>query len=102
MIKCLLLKTGITVVSEMLEVGAEVGEPDCHLFNPKKEFAIPKDWISRDESSLVNPCEITENGQLRRWPSCTDQRSLMIGSDNFLTIVDPSEQVMKHYKEVIG
>ena len=46
MIKCLLLKTGITVVSEMLEVGAEVGEPDCRL---------------------VNPCEITENGQLRRW-----------------------------------
>ena len=73
MIKCLLLKTGITVVSEMLEVGAEVGEPDCRF---------------------VNPCEITENGQLRRWPSCTDQRSLMIGSDNFLTIVDPSEQVM--------
>ena len=39
MIKCLLLKTGITVVSEMLEVGAEVGEPDCRF---------------------VNPCEITE------------------------------------------
>ena len=81
MIKCLLLKTGITVVSEMLEVGAEVGEPDCRL---------------------VNPCEITENGQLRRWPSCTDQRSLMIGSDNFLSIVDPSEKVLKQYMEVVG
>ena len=34
MIKCLLLKTGTVVVSEMLEVGAEVGEPDCQLINP--------------------------------------------------------------------
>jgi len=81
MIKCLLLKTGAVVVSEMLEVGAEVGEPDCQL---------------------INPCQITENGQLRRWPSCTDQISLTIGSDNFLTIVDPSEEVLKQYKEVIG
>ena len=81
MIKCLLLKTGITLISEMLEVGAEVGEPDCRL---------------------VNPCKIGENGQLNRWPSCTDQRSLMVGSDNFMTIVDPSEQVMKQYKEVVG
>tara|TARA_B100001094_G_C18074269_1_gene741744 strand:+ start:327 stop:572 length:246 start_codon:yes stop_codon:yes gene_type:complete len=81
MIKCLLLKTGTVVVSEMLEVGAEVGEPDCQL---------------------INPCEIGENGQLSRWPSCTDQKSLMIGSDNFITIVDPSESVLKQYKEVIG
>ena len=81
MIKCLLFKTGIIVVSEMLEVGAEVGEPDCQL---------------------INPCEIGENGQLSRWPSCTDQKSLMIGSDNFITIVDPSESVLKQYKEVIG
>lgn len=81
MIKCLLLKTGAVVVSEMLEVGAEVGEPDCQL---------------------INPCEIGENGQLSRWPSCTDQKSLMIGSDNFITIVDPSESVLKQYKEVIG
>ena len=81
MIKCLLLKTGTVVVSEMLEVSAEVGEPDCQL---------------------INPCEIGENGQLNRWPSYTDQKSLMIGSDNFLTIVDPSENVLKQYKEVIG
>ena len=81
MIKCLLLKTGAVVVSEMLEVGAEVGEPEC---------------------PLINPCEIGENGQLSRWPSCTDQKSLMIGSDNFITIVDPSESVLKQYKEVIG
>ena len=40
MIKCLLLKTGITVVSEMLEVGAEVGEPDCRLVNPCEITAV--------------------------------------------------------------
>ena len=80
MIKCLLLKTGITIISEMIEVGAEVGEPDCRL---------------------VNPFQIIE-GNLERWPSCTDQRTLMIGSDNFLTIVDPSQSILDKYKEVVA
>ncbi len=34
MIKCLILKTGITLIAEISEVGADVGEPDCHLINP--------------------------------------------------------------------
>jgi|TARA_B100001094_G_C18141429_1_gene778101 hypothetical protein len=81
MIKCLLLKTGITLISEMLEVGAEVGEPDCQL---------------------INPCQILENGEFSRWPTCTDQKTLMLGSDNFLTIADPSQEILNKYKEVTG
>ena len=34
MVKCLLLKTGITLISEITEIGADVGEPDCQLTNP--------------------------------------------------------------------
>ncbi len=80
MIKCLILKIGITLISEMSEVGADVGEPDCQLTNP---FRVP------DEEVFV------------RWPSVTDQRTLMIHSDSILTIVDPSEDIMKKYKEAI-
>jgi len=81
MIKCLLLKTGITIISEMIEVGAEVGEPDCRL---------------------VNPFSIDEEKNLKRWPIFTDQRSLMISSDSILTIVDPSQEVLEKYKEVVS
>ncbi len=80
MIKCLILKIGITLISEMSEVGADVGEPDCQL---------------------TNPFRVTDEEVFVRWPSVTDQRTLMIHSDSILTIVDPSEDIMKKYKEAI-
>ena len=81
MIKCLVLKIGITLISEMTEVGADVGEPDCQL---------------------TNPFRITDEAVFVRWPMVTDQRTLMIHSDSILTIVDPSEDIMKEYKEAIS
>ncbi len=81
MIKCLILKIGITLISEMSEVGADVGEPDCQL---------------------TNPFRVTDEEVFVRWPSVTDQRTLMIHSDSILTIVDPSEDIMKKYKEAIA
>ena len=35
-IKCLLLKNDIVLISEIVEVGTELGEPDCKLTNPFK------------------------------------------------------------------
>ena len=81
MIKCLVLKIGVTLISEITEVGAEVGEPDCQL---------------------VNPFRITDEGVFLRWPQFTDQRTLMMQSDSILTIVDPSEDILKEYKEALG
>ena len=80
MIKCLVLKIGTTLIAEMTEVGADVGEPDCQL---------------------TNPFRVTDEEVFVRWPSVTDQRTLMIHSDSILTIVDPSEDIMKKYKEAI-
>lgn len=81
MIKCLILKIGVTLITEIIEVGAEVGEPDCRL---------------------VNPFIIDEEKNLKRWPIFTDQRSLMISSDSILTIVDPSQEVIDKYKEIVS
>lgn len=83
MIKCLILKTGTNLIAEVIEFGDEVetGEPDCRL---------------------VNPFEINQNGQLNRWPFFTDQRSLMISSENILTIVDPSQTIHNQYKELVS
>ena len=81
MIKYLLLKIGTEIITEINEVGAEVGEPDCQL---------------------INPFRINENGQLNRKPLYTDQKSLMISSDSILTIADPSATILEQYKEVLG
>lgn len=79
MIKCLVLKYGITLISEVVEVQAELGEPDCQL---------------------VNPFQIVENN-LKLWPEVTDQRSILISSESILTIVDPKEDLIVKYKESI-
>lgn len=80
MIKCLLLKTGTTLITEINEVGGDVGEPDCQL---------------------INPFEIVSDGSLERWPSITDQRSMKIHSDSILTIVDPTQDILAKYKEFV-
>ena len=79
-IKVILLTNSERLVSEIVEVGADVGEPDCQL---------------------TNPFEVLDNGDLRRWPVVTDQRTLLTQSDSILTIVDPNDEVLKKYKEAI-
>ena len=81
MIKCLMLKEATNLIGELVEVDVELGEPDCRL---------------------VNPFQIDENNELRRWPSFTDQRTLMLQSDSILTIVDPNEGLLNQYKEIIS
>tara|TARA_X000000368_G_scaffold52131_1_gene37191 strand:+ start:508 stop:783 length:276 start_codon:yes stop_codon:yes gene_type:complete len=89
MIKVLILKHDSKVlISEIREVGAEVGEPDCELTNPV-EFVIDesKDWKER----------------LQRWPGqqVTHENKCMMSSDAILTIVDPHKELLDAYKEVI-
>ena len=56
MIKCLIFKNGMTLIGEVLEVGADVGDPDCQI---------------------INPVKVTDE-DLTRWPTVTDQRSIMV------------------------
>lgn len=79
MIKCLIFKNGLNLIGEVIEVGGDVGEPDCQL---------------------VNPFQILENSEMNRWPSITNQRSIMIHSDSILTIVDPNEKILENYKDL--
>ena len=79
MLKCLILKYGITLISEIIEVQVELGEPDCQL---------------------VNPFQVVEN-DLKLWPEVTDQRSILISSESILTIIDPKESLISKYKDMI-
>lgn len=80
MIKVLLLSTNEYVISEIVEVYAELGDPNCKLINPYKI----------DGDKLVS------------WiGDYTDQTEVMISSEKILTLVDPNEKYLTMYQEVI-
>ena len=78
-IKCLLLKVDNVIITEIVEVGSELGEPDC---------------------KLINPYRIDSEGNLTAWPDVTDQTEMMIHSDSILTIVDPKPEIIEKYLEL--
>ena len=75
-VKCLLLKVDTVIITEIVEVVSELGEPDC---------------------KLINPYEFTDDERLIPWPEVTNQRELMIHSDSILTIVDPKPELIEEY-----
>jgi hypothetical protein len=78
-VKCLLLKVDNVIITEIVEVGSELGEPDC---------------------KLINPYRIDVEGKLTPWIDITDQKEMMIHSDSILTIVDPKPEIIKKYLEL--
>lgn len=81
MIKCLLLQNGQVLISQIEEVVCDIGEPDCKLINP---FLIA-------ESDLTS------------WMSnYTDQKYILISSQNIITIVDPTEDLLKRYSLILS
>jgi hypothetical protein len=83
-VKCLLLKNDVVVVSEIVEVGSELGEPDCKLTNPYK-------LIGESNTQFLEP-----------WITFTDQTEIMIHSDSILTIVEPTEKITKLYLDLVS
>lgn len=84
MIKVLLLKNGSVLITEIEEVTAELGEPDC---------------------KLINPVEIldTEPLQFKKWlHDYTTQTTSMLSSDSILTIVDPHKIIEDDYKKFLS
>ena len=78
-VKCLLLKIDTVLITEIIEVGSELGEPDCKLINPYEYFG---------------------EGDMRPWPEVTNQTELMIHSDSILTIADPKLEIVEKYLEL--
>ena len=83
-IKCLLLKNDTVLISEIVEVGSELGEPDCKLTNPFK-------LVNQSDTYVLEP-----------WIDYTNQNEFMIHSDSILTIVDPTADLLSKYFEMIA
>ena len=84
-IKCLLLKNDIVLISKIVEVGSELGEPDCKLTDPFKLIKTGSDSYT-----------------LETWLDFTSQNEIMIHSDSILTIVDPTADLLSKYLDLIA
>ena len=78
-IKVILLSNQEIVVSEIEEVAAEIGDPNCKLTKPYK----------------------IEGGALHKWmQDYTEQNEIMISSDKIITLVTPSPLIFDQYSKV--
>ncbi len=69
------------LVSQIEEVGADIGEPDC---------------------KLVEPYILGENDTLSPWlVEFTNQNEFMISSDKILTLVDPKPTLLEKYENLL-
>ena len=80
-IQVLLLTNQMILISEIDEVLADIGQPDC---------------------KLINPCIIID-GKVSKWiPDLTPNTEMFMSSDKILTLVDPSKHILNEYRKVIA
>ena len=84
-VKCLLLKNDTVLITEIIEVGADIGEPDCKLINP---FRMVK---ATSDSYVLEP-----------WIDFSPQTEYMISSESILTLADPTSDLLSKYFEMIA
>ena len=79
-IQVLLLTNQTILISEIDEVLADIGQPDC---------------------KLINPCIIID-GKLSKWMSdLTPNTQMFMSSEKILTLLDPSEHILEEYLELV-
>ena len=78
-IKCVLVDVDNVLITEVEEIMAEPGEPDC---------------------KFINPYRFSEDGGMKPWIGATNQKEFMLRSEDILTIAEPTEEVIKRYKEL--
>jgi len=80
-VQVIVLVSGTVIISKIVAMVSELGEPDCKLINPYKivdKKLTP--WLS----------DFTD-----------DTSAIMISSDKILTLVDPKETLLNDYLSLI-
>jgi hypothetical protein len=79
-IKAIVLLNNQILISQISEVGADIGEPDCKLTNP---------YLLRDD------------GTMEPWLiNISRQDIFMISSDKILTLTEPMPTLIEKYEEL--
>ena len=80
MIKCVLIDVDTVIIAEVVELDAEIGDPNCKLINPY----------------IFNSID-----DMKPWKSeITNQTEFMIRSEDILTIAAPTGAVTDKYLEL--
>lgn len=79
--KVLALTNSLILISQIEEVGAEIGEPDCKLVKP---FLIKSD-------KTLEPFLL----------GYTKEDTFMMSSDKILTLADPTPTLLEKYEDLI-
>ena len=80
-IKLLILVNQQRLVSQIEEIGADIGQPDCKLTEP---------FIVGDDNTL-SPWLVES----------TNQSVFMLSSDKILTLVDPKPTLLEKYQDLL-
>jgi hypothetical protein len=80
-IKLIVLTNQQRLVSQIEEIGADIGQPDC---------------------KLTEPFIVGENNTLSPWlVESTNQSVFMLSSDKILTLVDPKPTLLEKYQDLL-
>ena len=80
-IKVLLLTNNQILITQIEEVGADIGEPDCKLISP---------FVVKQQQTL-EPFLL----------GYTKQNTFMMSSDKILTLADPTPTLLEKYEDLI-
>jgi hypothetical protein len=80
-IKLIVLMNQQRLVSQIEEIGADIGQPDCKLTEP---------FIVGDDNTL-SPWLVES----------TNQSVFMLSSDKILTLVDPKPTLLEKYQDLL-
>ena len=90
-IKLIVLTNKEILVSEVEEVGAEMGEPDCKLIHPVI-LKTTEEKITVEEGKVL----------LSPWlQAFTPDTTFMISSDKIITLAEPAENILEKYQALI-
>jgi hypothetical protein len=79
-IKAIVLTNNQTLVSQIDEVGADIGQPDC---------------------KLTNPYMLKDDGTMEPWLiNISRQDIFMISSDKILTLTEPMPTLVEKYEDL--
>ena len=80
-IKLLILTNNLKLVTQIEEVLADIGDPNC---------------------KMIEPYVVGEQDTLSPWlVECTSQNEFMISSDKILTILEPKPTLLEKYQNLI-
>ena len=88
MVQVILLKNDVVLISEIEEVGADIGEPDCLLKNP---YQI----LGKHETDAP-----PEDRFVKWMNEYTNSDKFMLRSDDVLTFMEPHEKLIEYYNKI--